>query len=196
MSFYRRNLPHWQPEGTSIFLTWRLFGSLPGAKCGPVQTPPQTEGQRFRMLDRQLDLASSGPTWLKDPQVAECVVHTLFLAEKEWELYDLFAWVVMANHVHLLLQPHKTLREVTRAVKNTSAREANRILGRTGLPFWQHESYDHWVRDGCEFERVVGYIERNPVSAGLVERPEDWLWSSAAPEPTLWAGRGPAPLAI
>ena len=174
MSFYRRRLPHWQPEGAAIFVTWRLFGSLPGAKWR-ADAPPQTEGQRFRLLDRQMDMAYSGPTWLKDPQVALCVVNTLFLAEQKWELYRLFAWVVMANHVHLLLRANKPMREVTRAVKNTSAREANRILGRTGLPFWQDESYDHWVRDGREFERVVGYIERNPVSAGLVQRPEDGL---------------------
>jgi putative transposase len=100
-------------------------------------------------------------------------------------LYELFAWVVISNHVHVLLQPHKPLREVTRAVKNTSAREANLILGRTGLRFWQDESYDHWVRDGKELERIVRYIEWNPVRAGLAERAELWLWSSASKN-VLW----------
>jgi REP element-mobilizing transposase RayT len=94
-------------------------------------------------------------------------------------LYELLAWVVMSNHVHVLLQPHKPLREVTRAVKNTSARQANLILGRTGLRFWQDESYDRWVRDGKELQRSMRYIERNPVKAGLVERAELWPWSSA-----------------
>lgn len=45
--------------------------------------------------------------------------------------------------------------------------------------FWQDESYDHWVRSGEEFERIVRYIEANPVRAGLLERVEDWRWSSA-----------------
>jgi putative transposase len=85
--------------------------------------------------------------FLRDPKVAVSVIETLFLASEKWRLYDLFSWVVMSNHVHVLLRPHKPLREVTRAVKNTSAREANLILGRTGQPFWQDESYDHWVRD-------------------------------------------------
>jgi putative transposase len=178
MNFYRRRLPHWQPVGVPIFLTWRLHGSLP---CGIHQPASDsvTEGQRFVELDRQLDAATSGPMFLKNPQVAAAVVEALFIAERKWKLYDLLAWVLMSNHVHVLLQPHKPLREVTRAVKNCSAREANLILGRTGLPFWQDESYDHWVRDGKELQRIVQYIEWNPVRAGLVERPELWPWSSA-----------------
>ena len=52
-------------------------------------------------------------------------------------------------------------------------------LGRTGKPFWQVESYDHWVRNAYQFQRIISYIEWNPVSAGLVEKPEDWPWSSA-----------------
>jgi putative transposase len=176
MSFYRRRLPHWQPDGASIFLTWRLYGSL------PRQGAPRaiSEGQRFRALDRQMDLACTGPTWLRDPRVARAAADTLFLGASRWRLYELFAWVVMANHVHVLVAPHRPLREVTRAVKSSSAREANRILGRVGQPFWQDESYDHWVRGEEEFQRIVRYIEWNPVKAGLVERIEQWPWSSAS----------------
>jgi putative transposase len=138
MSFYRRRLPHWQPEGVPIFLTWRLYGSLPRGLSMPDAL--STEGERFLAIDREMDRASSGPTWLKDPRIASCFVDTLFLAEKKCELYELFAWVVMSNHVHVLLRPHKPVREVTRAVKKTSARQANIVLGRSGVPFWQDES--------------------------------------------------------
>ena len=65
------------------------------------------------------------------------------------------------------------------SIKNYSARQANAILGRTGQPFWQDESYDHWVRSPEELEKIVRYIEKNPVAAGLVDRVEDWRWSSA-----------------
>jgi len=65
-------------------------------------------------------------------------------------------------------------------LKGYTAREANRILGRTGQHFWQEESFDHWSRDEDEFFRIIAYIENNPVKAGLVTRPEDWQWSSAA----------------
>ena len=60
-----------------------------------------------------------------------------------------------------------------------TARQANVILGRTGQPFWQDESYDRWVRGPSELEKIVRYIERNPVSAGLVDSIENWRWSSA-----------------
>ena len=55
------------------------------------------------------------------------------------------------------------------------------MLGLTGQPFWQDESYDRLVRNDLEFERIVNYIERNPVTAGLVLTPEEFPWSSARP---------------
>jgi type I restriction enzyme R subunit/putative DNA methylase len=61
-----------------------------------------------------------------------------------------------------------------------AAREANSLLHRTGRHFWQDESVDHWVRNSRELGRIRAYIEFNPVSAGPVARPEDWLWSSAS----------------
>lgn len=63
-------------------------------------------------------------------------------------------------------------------LKSFTAHEANRILGRRG-PFWQAESYDHWVREGENLERLVDYICWNPVNAGLVKEPHKWLWGSA-----------------
>jgi hypothetical protein len=61
-----------------------------------------------------------------------------------------------------------------------TAREANRILDRTGEAFWQEESYDHWVRDELEWGRIAKDIENNPVGAGLAAKPEDCPWSSGA----------------
>jgi type I restriction enzyme R subunit/putative DNA methylase len=66
-----------------------------------------------------------------------------------------------------------------RLLRRSAARQANLILGRTGQPFWQDESYDHWVRTEAELEKIVRYIERNPVAAGLAAAVEDWPWSSA-----------------
>ena len=91
----------------------------------------------------------------------------------------LIAYVVMPNHVHILLEPLASLRKITLGIKGASAREANRALRRTDKAFWQDESFDHWVRNGAQFERIRGYIEQNPVKAGLVATAEDWPWSSA-----------------
>jgi len=73
----------------------------------------------------------------------------------------------MANHVHVLLL-RITPSRLLQSLKGFTAREANRVLGRTGEPFWQAESYDHWVRDENEYGRIAAYIENNPVKAGLV----------------------------
>jgi len=160
--FYTRRLPHWQPDGVAIFLTWRLHGSLPRTD-DRLLPPNATPGRKFLEQDREMDRAKTGPQWLKDPRVAACVVETLLRGESEWRLYELFAWVVMSNHVHVLLKPHKPISEIMRAAKRMSAQEANRILDRAGNPFWQDESYDHWVRTEEEFWRISKYIEENPV---------------------------------
>jgi len=95
----------------------------------------------------------------------------------------------MANHVPLLILPKIDPSHLLKSLKGATAREANRLLGRTGEPFWQKESYDHWVRNQAEFSRIRAYIENNPVKAGLVRTPEDYPWSSAGVEKSLDAAR-------
>lgn len=112
--------------------------------------------------------------------MAAAVINSLRFATDELRLFELRAWVVMSNHVHVLLFPQASLRRINKAVRGFSARQANQTLGRVGQPFWQHESFDHWVRDRGELERIAGYIEANPVKAGLVECPAHWQWSSAS----------------
>ena len=95
--------------------------------------------------------------------------------------YQLHAFVVMPNHVHLLMTPLIAVPKVMQSLKRFTAREGNRILGLTGQPFWQDESYDRLVRDDTEFDRITHYIETNPVKAGLAATPEEFQWSSARP---------------
>lgn len=178
MSYYERNLPHWHPEGRTIFLTWRLHGSLPQSFVHDLEKLKEDPGKQFLAADRMLDAAATGPRWLADLEIAGYVVDTL-IRGAELNHYFLHAYVVMSNHVHVLLDPLVPLRRITGGIKGVSARDANGVLGRTGKPFWQDESFDHWVRNEAQFERVRTYIERNPVKAGLVARPEDWKWSSA-----------------
>jgi putative transposase len=172
-----RRLPHLYPQDCWLFVTWQLHGSLPASRYPP---PDRTSaGQAFVWIDRQLDLARAGPTFLRQDVVAALVVEALY---KGVELghYELAAFVVMANHVHVLLLPKVPPSRLLKSLKGYTARQANRLLGRTGEPFWQRESYDHWVRDAREWNRIVAYIENNPVKAGLVSQPEKYRWSSAA----------------
>jgi len=97
--------------------------------------------------------------------------------------------VVVPNHVHLLIRPSIAPERLMKSLKGASAREANRVLGRTGEPFWQKESYDHWVRNPSEFQKIRLYIEANPTKAELVRNPQDYPWSSAGVETSLDAAR-------
>jgi putative transposase len=178
VAFYIRRLPHWQPPDSDFFVTWRLFGSLPKTAHGAAPQA-RTAGEEFVALDQQLDCATTGPLWLKNARVAESVSRVLQSGMTEWRLYDLLAWVVMANHVHVLLRPLVPLSKALMNIKSASARAANVALDRTGMPFWQDESYDHWVRSDKERDLIIRYIHHNPVAAGLVTEPEEWPWSSA-----------------
>ena len=117
---------------------------------------------------------------MNDPRVADLVAQTILIGAVEKRFYELHAWVVMPNHVHMLILPTEQVLAVMKWLKGRSAREANQILGRTGLPFWQRDSFDHYLRRSSDLWRFIDYIEANPVRAGLIGRPEDWKWSSAA----------------
>jgi putative transposase len=77
------------------------------------------------------------------------------------------------------VSPHVPLPKLTKTLKGFTAKRANQLLGLAGSPFWQEESYGHLVRDEREFERIRGYIEQNPVRAGLVSEERLYRWSSA-----------------
>jgi type I restriction enzyme R subunit/putative DNA methylase len=130
-------------------------------------------------MDRYLDTTGAGPTWLRRTDIADLVSAHIRRGAEE-RLYELHAWVVMANHVHLLVHPFIKSSEAIRRIKGRTAREANLTLCRTGEPFWQAESYDHWVRNAQEMTGIARYIENNPVTAGLTMRAEDYRWSSAS----------------
>jgi REP element-mobilizing transposase RayT len=77
-------------------------------------------------------------------------------------------------------EEYYSLSQIMHTMKGFTAGRANRALGRTGA-FWQHESYDHYARDGAELERIVAYVIGNPVKAKMVERWEDWPWTYVTP---------------
>ena len=92
------------------------------------------------------------------------------------------AYCVMPNHIHLVCKPlidqdgaSYPLQSILHSLKRYTALQANRILARKGA-FWQHESYDHVVRDEGEWRRIIAYVLNNPVAAGLVASQNDWRW--------------------
>jgi type I restriction enzyme R subunit len=204
----RRRLPHWDVAGAPYFLTTCLEGSIPAQgvldisryrtslkrrPCPPGKSEHEWAVERgklvFARTDRWLDMEPA-VRHLADPTLAQIVVNGLYFFAGQ--RYDLLAFVVMPSHIHWVFQPleswvhalgdaaqQRTPRErIVHSRNRQTGNECNQHLGRTG-PFWQHESYDHWARDGEELERIILYIEGNPVKAGLCKAPEEWPFSSA-----------------
>ena len=108
------------------------------------------------------------------------VVEAIQYNEKVLSHYVSHAFVIMPNHVHVLVSPRVPLPKLTKSLKGITAKRANAMLIRIGTPFWQEETYDHEVRHQREFERIRYYIENNPVRAGLVQEGCQYRWSSAS----------------
>lgn len=199
---YRKNLPHIQPPGATLFLTFRLAGSLPAVVVEALQDEFEASQERlariagdearqiesyreqrrqFGRWDAALDSAGNGLHWLNKPAIAELVAQALNY--RDGDMYDLDCYTIMSNHVHVVFTPLEkadgsfhSLSRIMHSLKRYTAGEANKILDRHGQ-FWQHGSYDHIVRDGNELQRIRRYVLNNPVKAGLVETWEAWPWT-------------------
>jgi len=212
--YYHRKLPHWIPPGAIFFITFRLANSLPQPILQALKEERERErqailaqwdgaqqraalytldktffGQYDAWLDRCLE---ASPRWLADEQVARLVADTLHASHGRQ--FDLVAYCIMPNHVHLLIDTERYVRkpahrgvtapypltDLLKQIKGRTARYCNQLLKRSGS-FWQHESYDHVVRDSQEYERIVRYTLNNPVRAGLVEEWQHWPFTYIRP---------------
>lgn len=207
--FRRRRLPHWDVPGAIYFVTSCLAGSIPAKGLVDIEQYQRSLGRRTRPLDvtetdwriRCWKLCfARRDSWLDvNPAVRHFDDHRLASIIQDSILhfagqrYDLFAYVIMPSHIHWAFRPldswvaglgkepaQRTPREqIMHSLKGFTGRRCNEILGAHGA-FWQDESYDHVVRDLDELERIIDYIEHNPVKAGLVPATEQWQFSSAA----------------
>jgi hypothetical protein len=175
-------LPHWQQPGATYFITFRLADSVPDTILReweaersmwllhhprPWSVDDEDEYHRrfSAQMDRWLD-AGRGACWLCSKENRGPLVATLNYSDRE--LYVLHAWVIMPNHVHLLVSLHADakLEDVVGAWKSISARNINRLLNRTGT-LWQEDYFDRLVRSEEHFFNCVRYIRRNPGRARL-----------------------------
>jgi len=144
----------------------------------------------FGKYDKLLDSMVSGPDWLKHDCIAELVWNKIHDFNKI--KFELVSLSILYNHFHLVIHPDQSLKvsesnkkgktksyviaDTLRLIKGSTSREANKILKRQGR-FWHHESYDHFVRDKFELDRIVQYVIKNPGKAGLTQPNATWKWS-------------------
>src|SRR5438874_3107018 len=180
----RRHLPHWEQEGATYFVTFRLADSIPNTlltewhdelqtwlKFHPRPWDHKTAKEYERRFvdgpEKWLD-RGHGECHLRNQRLAAIVANALRHFDRE--RYRLDAFVVMPNHVHVLVQPKSghSLSEILHSWKSFSAHSINKALHRKG-DFWMEESHDRMVRDFEELERYRDYIKENPVAAKLGE---------------------------
>lgn len=202
---YKTNLPHWRQDGATYFVTFHLNDSLPVAALNLIQTErnqwlekhgvapnasevhvrralSESDHATYRSLvrrvsEKHLD-AGYGECYLADAAVMNKVRDEMLHSDREhWHIGD---FVVMPNHVHLLIVPSTMpLENCLKSIKGRSAIGCNRLLGRQGT-FWQKESFDHIVRDVKQLRKFRKYIRENPVKAGiqlpkLAYHAADWM---------------------
>lgn len=179
----RGYLPHFDGRDVVQTITFRLADSLPRAVLerweSELAAEPYANADSVlrRRIEAYLDQGYGGCA-LRDARVAMMVQDSLLHFDDE--RYWLLAWVIMPNHVHLLLTPCITwsLSRIMKDLKSFTSREANKILNRRGR-FWMEDYFDRYVRDAKHFASAIAYIENNPVKARLCAKPEDWPFSSA-----------------
>jgi REP element-mobilizing transposase RayT len=176
-------LPHWQQGEVAIFVTFRLADSLPRKLLDDwlrareafldANPPPWGDiteacyhGQFSDKLDEHLD-AAHGSCALRDPRLAQIVADRLH--HFDGQRYDLWSYVIMPNHVHVLftLRDGESLPDTLQGWKGVSSR----LIHKTGLsglsPFWQPDYFDRLIRSPEHFSTVKAYIRENPAKAGL-----------------------------
>jgi len=181
--FYRRKLPHWQPDGAVLFLTWRLADSLPREAVERLRVErerlmvlpahanesPREKALRVgKALFAKTDVALAeavrsgvGPRWLGEARIAEVVRSSLYF----WHgrRYLLHRYVIMPNHVHVLLEPAEVEQpfqaaEFAQAGKPAPHQQPGPLQSQAGKPAPQHQPQYQPLR--VITQGLKGYIAR------------------------------------
>jgi putative transposase len=174
---YRGYLPHFDADSLIQLITFRLADSLPKAIFDELTAAASGNSDLRLKIEAAVD-GGLGSCALRDPRIATMVQDAL--RHFDGRRYKLLAWVIIPNHVHVMVEQMAghPLGDIIHTWKSFTAKEANRQLGRSGA-FWEADYFDRFIRDQAHFDIAVHYIHQNPVKAGLVARADEWRWSSA-----------------
>jgi primosomal protein N' (replication factor Y) len=172
------NLPHWRQDGAAYFVTFRLADSLPQTKLNqwkadlsvwqkkhPEPHDEETRFEYYRLFPERLQDwldQGMGSCVLAQPGIQKVVEDAL--RHFNGERYKLHEFVVMPNHVHLLISPlnEHLLSDILHSIKSFTANQINQLLTEKLDPVWQKESFDHIVRSAEQVDRIRQYIRDNP----------------------------------
>jgi putative transposase len=167
LGWYERGyLPHRDEPGLVQFVSFRLADAFPEEKCSEWKALLKTEDDHKRRIELETYLDKGrGACHLRRPEIAKIVEDSLKF--RHGEDYELRAWVIMPNHVHVLFKLFAVpMPRLLDAWKGFTAKQANKFLGRRGK-LWQDDYWDTYMRDQKHEHRTRAYIEDNPVNAAL-----------------------------
>ena len=175
--WHTRNLPHRNKEGLIQSITFRLGDSMPKEVLDKIEAELNDSPKDQRSLELRkkqqfyLD-QGAGCCALNHPEMAECVMNAL--RHHDGEKYDLLAWSIMPNHVHVLIHAKDDVSKAVQSWKSYTGKWAvkNNKRLKLGIPsaqkgLWQPEYWDRFIRDEEHFDNAVKYILENPTAAGL-----------------------------
>jgi len=198
---YRRQLPHIQVKGCTMFITWRTSFTLPESiplslsilkneyeeKIRSLSQRYQKfvyahyQRKRFDAFDEAIGALKDGAADLTKSPIDKVVPEILY--SNDGLCYDLIAFCVMPNHVHLIITPltddsgnYSKYDNIMQTIKLSSAVQINALLGTSGQ-FWMHENYDRIIRNERELNATINYLIQNPVKAGLVKDGMEWKYT-------------------
>ena len=180
--YSRGNLPHFDGSNTNQFITFRLADSLPVGVLEHLneelkQFKGDVEIEKIRRIERLVD-QGAGSCILREKQCAELVRDSLIFLDGH--RFDLYAWVIMPNHVHMLARFNEgqSMPDGLHSLKSYTANEIKKIHPELGL-VWQPGYFDRYMRSEEHFWKTVDYIHQNPVKAKLCGHAAEFIWSSA-----------------
>lgn len=189
--------PHYQFKDSIVFITWRVAGTLPAhiiALFNELSQKPQEEDilhdeveaisrneylyNKFLEYDKGLVDFKLHDFSLNDPEIAQIISQAFHFFDGK--RYELHAYCIMHNHIHLLIRAMKKnfsdyyrVADIIQSLKRFTARRINKHLGKQGN-LWDRFYFDRVIRNSNNYLNVINYIKMNPVVAGVVKKPEDF----------------------
>ena len=197
--YKRRDLPHWDIPGVTQAMTYRLWDSIPQSEAQKIKTSvanshADIQDYAMRRLTESCLNRGFGSGILKYPEIAKIVLNNWLY--NNGKAYDLYEWVIMPNHIHLLFCPYPgyTLRDIVTSWKSYTSH----LIRQTDIyrqavkdypddmkqSVWSLDYFDRAVRSSTHYSKMKKYIYNNPVGllwdGKVVSKPEDWPFSSAS----------------